>query len=186
MPVHTCIPAYLCCLRLSRSELELCFGTSSTGPDLVEDGRATVLLQLSAGALLLTRAGELLLVHPSERPDLVRAELFRGHSDTLWEAVSQREPTAMPGGGRLPRYWLICEPYGLGCFTFGRLDLRTFEVVERAGSRDMMVQGVIEANQRNAVVLRCDVNGPQRTQCAPEAEGATREVRNGPLHVERT
>ena len=131
----------------SRAALEACFGRWSTEPELCEDGRAMRLANLpGAGSLYLTRTGELLVVHPAECPGVLRARLFTGSPDALWCAVAEHYPNIAPGGGELPRYWVLRENVSLTIFVFGVYDLLLGEVVERGTDRTLIVGRVAAAN----------------------------------------
>ena len=131
----------------SRPALEACFGLWSTEPELCEDGRAIRLANLpGAGSLLLTRSGELLAVHPSERPGVLRARLFTGSPDRLWRAVGDHYPGLAPGCGELPRFWVLREIVTPTVAVFGVYDLLLGEVVERATDRTLVAARVAAAN----------------------------------------
>ncbi len=131
----------------SRPVLEACFGLWSTEPELCEDGRATRLANLPrAGSLYLTRSGDLLAVHPSERPGVLRARLFTGSPDALWHAVAEHYPGIAPGRGELPRYWVLRENVSPAVSVFGVYDLLLGEVVERGTDRTLIVDRVAAAN----------------------------------------
>jgi hypothetical protein len=131
----------------SRPVLEACFGLWSTEPEFCEDGRATRLANLpGAGSLLLTRSGELLAVHPSEHPGVLRARLFTGSPDTLWRAVGDHYPGIAPGCGELPRYWVLRDIVSPTVSVFGVYDLLLGEVLERATDRALVIARVAAAN----------------------------------------
>ncbi len=127
--------------------LEACFGLWSTEPELCEDGRATRLANLpGAGSLYLTRTGELLAVHPAERPGILRGRLLTGSPDALWCAVAEHYPGIAPGHGELPRYWVLRENVSPATSVFGVYDLLLGEVVERATDRALVIARVAAAN----------------------------------------
>ncbi|MEW5930430.1 MAG: hypothetical protein AB1941_23465 [Gemmatimonadota bacterium] len=134
-------------VEASRPVLEACFGLWSTEPELCEDGRATRLANLpGAGSLYLTRTGELLAVHPAERPGILRVRLLTGSPDALWCAVAEHYPGIAPGRGELPRYWVLRESVSLTIFVFGVYDLLLGEVVERGTDHTLIVGRVAAAN----------------------------------------
>ncbi len=131
----------------SRPVLEACFGLWSAEPELCEDGRATRLANLpGAGSLFLTRSGELLAVHPTERPGVLRARLFAGSPDSLWDAVADHYPGIAPSRGELPRYWVLRENVSPTLAIYGVYDLLLGEVVERATERALVLARVADAN----------------------------------------
>lgn len=131
----------------SRAVLEACFGLWSTEPELCEDGRATRLANLpGAGSLFLTSSGELLAVHPTERPGVLRAWLFAGSPDALWGAVADHYPGIAPGRGKLPRYWVLRENVSPTLAIYGVYDLLLGEVVERHTDRALVLARVVAAN----------------------------------------
>jgi len=127
--------------------LEACFGLWSTEPELCEDGRATRLANLpGTGSLYLTRTGELLAVHPTGCPGVLRARLFTGSPGVLWCAVAEHYPGIAPGRGELMRYWVLRENVSLTVSVFGVYDLLSGEVLERAIDRALVVARVAAAN----------------------------------------
>jgi hypothetical protein len=131
----------------SRPVFEACFGPWSTEPELCEDGRATHLATLpGAGALFLTRNGELLAVHPTERPGVLCARLFTDSLHSLWRTVTDHHPGVAPGCGELPRFWVLRENVSLTVSVFGVYDLLSGEVLERATDRALVVARVAAAN----------------------------------------
>ena len=131
----------------SRPVLEACFGLWSTEAEFCEDGRATRLANLpGGGSLLLTRSGELLAVHQTEPPGVLRARLFTGAPDALWDAVADHYPGIAPGCGELPRYWVLRENVSPTAALFGVYDLLLGEVVERATERALVLVRVAAAN----------------------------------------
>lgn len=130
-----------------RPVLEVCFGFWSIEPELCEDGRATLLVRLSSGgALYLTRNGELLAVHQTERDGVLRAQLFTSSAEPPWCTLAVHHPDAIPGRGTLPRYWILRESIAPMISTYAVFDLLCFEVLERAGDRDSIARRVEQAN----------------------------------------
>jgi hypothetical protein len=91
---------------------------------LCEDGRATRLANLpGAGSRFLTRRRELLEVHPTEPPSVLRARRFTASPDALWRAVADRCPGIAPGRGELPPYRVLRENVSLAVAMIGVPDL---------------------------------------------------------------
>lgn len=131
----------------SRAVLEVCFGFWSTEPELSEDGRATLLVRLSSGgALYLTRTGELLAVHQTERDGVLRAQLFTSSAEPPWCTLAAHYPDAIPGRGTFPRYWTLRESVSPVISIYAVFDLLYLEVLERAGDRSVIARRVEEAN----------------------------------------
>lgn len=115
---------------VTRTELEAGYGWWSDAQLLAEDGRATRLGPLpEQGAVILTRTGDLLTVHPIPDADLYRARVFAGRPESMWSDVSDAYPGVWPGHAKLPRYWVLQD--GPTPFTrmYGVFDLFTFAVL---------------------------------------------------------
>lgn len=134
-------------VETNRAVLEALFGCRSMEPELCEDGRATLLVRLPSGsAVYLTKTGELLVVAPTERDGIFRAQLFTGSAGELWRAVAARHPGLIPGRGALPRYWILREKVSPVVSTYAVFDLLSFEALERAVERDLVAHRVEATN----------------------------------------
>jgi hypothetical protein len=147
-------------VHATRTTLEARFGHWSTEPVLCEDRRATLLTRLSVnGALYLTRTGEVLEVHPTDRGDVFQARLFTGSGSLIWQAVAALHPTAVPGSGLVPRYWSLREDVSPMLAVHGVYDLLAFQVIARALDPGVITRCVKAANSASRLSERGDGRG---------------------------